>query len=1679
MPAYPPQQQGYYSQAYPIQPPQPPPVPVSGPSVHRLAITDPSTGSVIPIITSDEVEEAVKKYHLTSKQSDLVDLDLEELYEKCQAEMPKPTGLRDSTEFVSELLLVAARKGHRFCQYYVGRCFEQGKGVSGDQGQCLQWFQKASEQYIPEATYKLAQCYEDGWGCPQDLPGAVELYKDAALAKVAAAHLRLGFMYENGISMRVDFKKALSSYYEAFNLPEAQYHIGRCHDHGIGTLENKSAAIRWYTKARDNGMKVAEDRLNELKLARGRSASSTSLVDANSTDGGDELPAGIPPQRSKPAENKADKSTDGGNEPPAGIPPQRLKPTVSKPDNSADGGDVLLPAGIPPQRLKPAANKPENSTDGKDEIPAGIPPQRLKPAANKPDPKAKPFTPGVNGIQRNDSGVSRAESSGSGKPDPRAKPFVPPQAMTAKLKHDDGWSDTASGGSDGSALGEGQKPWTAVGKPSGQLTAAAQEFKPKALRQPEKQQPEKQDTPALANPTPDPKPAASVASPSAAAKQQAYPSAVQALLSKFASQADETVAKQSPSKSHAKSPHIVPVKSPNTSPVKTGVSGSVTVGSKIAAQQPAEEKRKESEDLDQLQILQMSTAWTALEEATQAEPADTAAIKAAIRQARPYKELKTFVTAAESLLAALERAEVRAVEVQKPQARAVEAQQTQAAEAALSQSEGCPQNSTHASNSRLMSPASGQLPDDEQASHPGADDRFLSDLKPFERQLASPQRTAAQRDSAADSAQQSPSQQTRLQQHAQHGQTPVQEPVDGVKRSNGDAQASDLPTAAHTAPAVSDAESPFSTRGDAGSPEGRAGADGRASPEGRAGRGVHGEGWDAVMNGTDMHSNAWSPSRQDLDTDPAGTSRADTAGEAAQAAATAAAAAPAPGAGSMQDYLSFLLPAENPAMSAPSTTSSSGAVPDKGSLQQPQARPQPRRPAKPYSSTARAPAAPYRPPAAPYDPTHPEATQSGGRSSPVPAYNPPQAFEASSASMAQARSEPTSDDVLAELFGSFTGASAPSHEPAAEPAGKLRDSSRSPVPPSSAVPRYQPPSFPSAESATPSGEASSAPDRASSSTAPTTAQAGVSSSQPDAQTDSRVDSGAQAQGSAQQGEEEVQQLGKKSGKVRAVDADYTVSSSKAAQQKSLARDKGPEVAPTREAASAAAAAGDLEGADSSGVARAASISSQGDATGVILPPKPKPGGAPKGSRLSRPSPSEEEQAYPQVEGPPPQQPPSSPPRAPRQQLSAPGPSQTRSQPQGQGFSPQQAQRQGASSQQPQQQGPSGQQPQPKPFQPTPTSIPLPANSAWAKKLDLQSRASSSSASAQPVRPSPPQAPTPSSSQPVPSSALVAARLAPQDPSSSPQLEPSCSSASATVPAWGPIRSPNLTGPSQTDPPSSSAIAGPPTPESPSTTDPQPGPSSSSAQGANAAKQQAEQPSPSAPSSSPATAIAAPSSSAPTANAAAAPSSSAPATNAGAAPSPSSAAAAQPSSSATATTAAAERPPSAGATKPKKNRGKKKSGKKGAAANAAADLASSSGQRESSVREVPAGNDGKGSVLTAPGLNNSIDSVTQQPRDVMKDKNQAMMIVLRDRSVTAANRQAWVEICTCPLSLDIMTDPVVANDGITYERADIQEWMNKSSISPWTNQAFENKDLVPNLLVLQLIQQFNLIEIQSQ
>ena len=95
------------------------------------------------------------------------------------------------------------------------------------------------------------------------------------------------------------------------------------------------------------------------------------------------------------------------------------------------------------------------------------------------------------------------------------------------------------------------------------------------------------------------------------------------------------------------------------------------------------------------------------------------------------------------------------------------------------------------------------------------------------------------------------------------------------------------------------------------------------------------------------------------------------AATAAPAAAPAPAATPPSVAGSMQDFLSFLLPAENP-----STSASPSAVAQPALVAQPQPS---RRAARPYQSTARTPVTPYRPPGTAYDPPQAEARQSGNR----------------------------------------------------------------------------------------------------------------------------------------------------------------------------------------------------------------------------------------------------------------------------------------------------------------------------------------------------------------------------------------------------------------------------------------------------------------------------------------------------------------------------------------------------------------------------------------------------------------------------------------------------------------------------------------------------------------------------
>jgi hypothetical protein len=57
---------------------------------------------------------------------------------------------------------------------------------------------------------------------------------------------------------------------------------------------------------------------------------------------------------------------------------------------------------------------------------------------------------------------------------------------------------------------------------------------------------------------------------------------------------------------------------------------------------------------------------------------------------------------------------------------------------------------------------------------------------------------------------------------------------------------------------------------------------------------------------------------------------------------------------------------------------------------------------------------------------------------------------------------------------------------------------------------------------------------------------------------------------------------------------------------------------------------------------------------------------------------------------------------------------------------------------------------------------------------------------------------------------------------------------------------------------------------------------------------------------------------------------------------------------------------------------------------------------------------------------------------------------------------------CPISLEIMQDPVLADDGFSYERAKIEEWLLTHDTSPMTNQVLSSKKLIPNRTLRNII-----------
>lgn len=86
----------------------------------------------------------------------------------------------DYEKAVNILMPLAETADHAYAQYFVGRMYAGGQGLSQDYDAAAQWYRKAAEKGVGDAQYRLGGLYQQGQGVPKDMEYAYSWFSVAA-----------------------------------------------------------------------------------------------------------------------------------------------------------------------------------------------------------------------------------------------------------------------------------------------------------------------------------------------------------------------------------------------------------------------------------------------------------------------------------------------------------------------------------------------------------------------------------------------------------------------------------------------------------------------------------------------------------------------------------------------------------------------------------------------------------------------------------------------------------------------------------------------------------------------------------------------------------------------------------------------------------------------------------------------------------------------------------------------------------------------------------------------------------------------------------------------------------------------------------------------------------------------------------------------------------------------------------------------------------------------------------------------------------------------------------------------------------------------------------------------------------------------------------------------------------
>jgi TPR repeat protein len=143
---------------------------------------------------------------------------------------------------------IKAEKGDASAQSKLGACYLDGKGVTKNQVEAVEWFRKAAEQGDEFGQCGMGICYKNGYGVNADTVEAIKWFRKAANQGNALGQSSLGFCYQNGIGVAKDYVEAVKWYQKSADQGNslAQHNLGICYSTGEGVIKDLTEAYAYF-----------------------------------------------------------------------------------------------------------------------------------------------------------------------------------------------------------------------------------------------------------------------------------------------------------------------------------------------------------------------------------------------------------------------------------------------------------------------------------------------------------------------------------------------------------------------------------------------------------------------------------------------------------------------------------------------------------------------------------------------------------------------------------------------------------------------------------------------------------------------------------------------------------------------------------------------------------------------------------------------------------------------------------------------------------------------------------------------------------------------------------------------------------------------------------------------------------------------------------------------------------------------------------------------------------------------------------------------------------------------------------------------------------------------------------------------------------------------------------------